>query len=984
MIATQRHQKLSLLTPWRHLKLNQGLQLSDKPRCLQSLPSGTAARTRVDEVPFSEKSALQRFGYAQVAASNLLRLEKPGSITQILGWLVIPFASTFRSGGSPMTSILPTLRAIASRLYSRDDRRNRSIKRRRSAFLHVEGLEDRRMLATFYVDDAFAVTNDTGPTGLSTGDTVTWQAGADSAHAPSTVTGLTFGTNAFTSIQAAVNAAASTPEANDLIAVGAGTFNESVTVNTSVTLLGNRAGVDAQTRTAANESIVSGPSGATAFYVTANNVTIDGFTVQNATSSNQFGFGILLGAGTSGHTVRNNIIQDNIVGIGLGSDNTTISNNLITDNNASGPAGGTGIYSDEFVAGGTLTNVTITDNTISDNNNAAIVISPSSSAQAASNIMISSNLLDANGNGVVLINTVNSSITANEITDSADAGINLAGGTSGITITNNVVTSGDTQGILINNTPFFTTGANSNVTINNNNISGNAGPEIEVVAGSYTGTLNAASNFFGSAGGPAAGEIRGANITVTPFLTSGVDANPNLRGFQVAVPAADLAVTKTASSSSVEANGLLTYTITVTNIGTAAAQNVTLSDALSSSVSLVNLQQLPFGWVTSTAGDPTVFTATNATLAAGASATFVYVVRADNDLQAGSNLTNTVTVSATADANLVNNTATSTVPVVDAEVELVCEVTTDNQPGSAGTAVIADDADTDGSVLIVTGTSANDTITIDRQSGNRIRVRIGNVTKTFDQDVNAEAFDRIVVFGQNGNDKISVSNSTGVAAVLFGGSGNDTLTGGSAADELDGGAGNDTLNGGAGNDVLCGGQGNDNVNGGAGNDRVGGDAGNDRLRGDGGDDVLLGNAGNDDLDGGAGNDRLFGQEGNDSLFGGIGNDMLIGGVGNDRMDGGAGLDVLIGGRGNDKLNGGAGSDILVGGQASVDEDVAALDDILAAWVSGAPTRRDTIRTLFGDIADDGHDKLEGAGGADWLLTTGRDSGRDHGHGKKDD
>ena len=88
-------------------------------------------------------------------------------------------------------------------------------------------------------------------------------------------------------------------------------------------------------------------------------VTIDGFVVQNATSANQFGFGILLGAGTAGSHILNNIIQNNIAGISLANNSTlnqtVIGHNLIQNNNQAGPISGTGIYSDQFNAGGTLT-----------------------------------------------------------------------------------------------------------------------------------------------------------------------------------------------------------------------------------------------------------------------------------------------------------------------------------------------------------------------------------------------------------------------------------------------------------------------------------------------------------------------------------------------------------------------------------------------------------------------------------------------------
>src|SRR5205085_4934292 len=77
--------------------------------------------------------------------------------------------------------------------------------------------------ATLYVDNTadYAITNDVAPAGFSTGDTVTWNPGPGSAHGGS-VAGLIVGTNAFDTIQGAVNAAAP----GDTIRVAPGTFNE--------------------------------------------------------------------------------------------------------------------------------------------------------------------------------------------------------------------------------------------------------------------------------------------------------------------------------------------------------------------------------------------------------------------------------------------------------------------------------------------------------------------------------------------------------------------------------------------------------------------------------------------------------------------------------------------------------------------------------------------------------------------------------------
>ena len=68
----------------------------------------------------------------------------------------------------------------------------------------------------------------------------------------------------------------------------------------------------------------------------------------------------------------------------------------------------------------------------------------------------------------------------------------------------------------------------------------------------------------------------------------------------------------------------------------------------------------------------------------------------------------------------------------------------------------------------------------------------------------------IQVFGQAGNDQISLDEANGTlpAANLFGGAGNDTLTGGSGNDLLFGEAGNDTIHGGPGDDFIVGGTGN--------------------------------------------------------------------------------------------------------------------------------------------------------------------------------
>jgi len=78
--------------------------------------------------------------------------------------------------------------------------------------------------------------------------------------------------------------------------------------------------------------------------------------------------------------------------------------------------------------------------------------------------------------------------------------------------------------------------------------------------------------------------------------------------------------------------------------------------------------------------------------------------------------------------------------------------------------------------------------------------------------------DRLLAFGQGGDDAIVVAGGVAVPAELYGGDGNDTLHGGGGDDVLDGGAGDDVLDGGQGRDVLIGGSGADELTGNSGDD----------------------------------------------------------------------------------------------------------------------------------------------------------------------
>jgi PKD repeat protein len=132
---------------------------------------------------------------------------------------------------------------------------------------------------------------------------------------------------------------------------------------------------------------------------------------------------------------------------------------------------------------------------------------------------------------------------------------------------------------------------------------------------------------------------------------------------------------------------------------------------------------------------------------------------------------------------------------------------------------------------------------------------------------------------------------------------------------------------------------------------------------------------------------LYGEGGNDTLTGGSAADVLLGGDGDDLLLGGAGDDLLIGGLGRDVLLGGHGDDLLIAGTTFFDNDIAALDAIMAEWTSERDyaTRVANLRgvasgprlngnyfliangpgrTVFDDAAAD---ELIGSSGRDWFF-----------------
>ncbi|MDA8346585.1 MAG: S-layer homology domain-containing protein [Thermaerobacter sp.] len=393
----------------------------------------------------------------------------------------------------------------------------------------------------------------------------------------------------FSSIQAAVDVA--TP--GDRITVAPGTFSEAVSVGQTVALEGAQQGVDARSRSGA-ESIVDG-----GFAIHASDVTIDGFTIQDAVeTSPTYGVGVNIYADTSGANIVNDVVQDNVFGLYLGSagtDQTVIQHDVFKDNNVSGPASGDGIYADQAVS-----NALIDSNVFAGNNSNGLVFVGSGTGNATSSehdITISGNEMSGS-TAIALMGAANVTVKDNVVQDTGSQpntdAIYLGGGDYGVTLTHNVVQNSTGWAVSLGN---IVNHPSADVTLQYNSLEGsNRLGGLNVDSDGYTGgKVDATDNWWGSKNGPT-GATKGA-IDASPFIQALAISPPMVRS-EVGSP-----LQWTASIVDENGNAITdsAFAATFAASGSAACQNQSPTTAQPFTTATVG-----FGCTPTTTGDLTV------------------------------------------------------------------------------------------------------------------------------------------------------------------------------------------------------------------------------------------------------------------------------------------------------------------------------------------------------------------------------------------
>jgi parallel beta-helix repeat protein len=374
----------------------------------------------------------------------------------------------------------------------------------------VEKMEDRRLLATWTVDDNFS--------GL----------------------GCNNNFRRCDSIQDAVDAS----RAGDIINVRAGTYDENVVVPKRLTIQGTNATVDP-----VDDGVLGVP--AYGFNLQANDIVIRGFRIgdfdASAGGADPDGtVAINTSSSFSGYKIRNNLISSNVFGIYLNTSTsnaahqTIVSGNTIRNNNVGLgvlPAAGNGIYSDQGAR-----NIQIIGNRFFGHGNEDVIfVAPTpfdpttlvatGSSPLQIDIAVKNNAL-LSSSGVFFVNVQRSQVSFNQIRNSNFNAIELAGGNVGITVRGNTLRNVGTQGfngiyvyrreLVVGD--FATNGPNTNNQIVTNTVI-NAGLTGIRIREDSAFTIVRGNTILGSKGFDLSSPAWGNGITLQGATSITVDSN---------------------------------------------------------------------------------------------------------------------------------------------------------------------------------------------------------------------------------------------------------------------------------------------------------------------------------------------------------------------------------------------------------------------------------------------------------------------------
>ncbi|BDE07441.1 hypothetical protein WPS_27170 [Vulcanimicrobium alpinum] len=316
--------------------------------------------------------------------------------------------------------------------------------------------------------------------------------------------------------------------------VAAGTYAENVIIAHALVLKGAQAGVDARSTRGA-ESTINGGAGA-AITVNADNVTVDGFTLGGPVSQGSAAI-VMMGA-NSGETIQNTIVNNPGRAASFNTSATIFRQNRVVNGTTSG---------DGFQANTSpVHDVTLANNAFG-GATAAAYNADITIIEGNKNIVVTGNSSTRDGTLVALFKTDGALVSGNTVVgDPSSSAIYVGGADTNVTVSGNVVSG---AGSAVNVANAFGDGANLNVRITRNTLKGNVngvkvgqtavtGSSVvvanrNILTGNSTAGVNnlssiqvdATCNWWGAKDGPGpigpgSGDKVTANVTFSPWLRS--------------------------------------------------------------------------------------------------------------------------------------------------------------------------------------------------------------------------------------------------------------------------------------------------------------------------------------------------------------------------------------------------------------------------------------------------------------------------------